>query len=206
MTIRIAIVDERPLFRAGIANSLKAETNLEVTGQGDSLSDALRIVREHRIDMLVLRLHKALDGLKDLREKQEELAVLVVAEDPHGDLAAQALRMGARGVLDEKATREDLVEAVRTVAAGRRYMSAELQDVLIGGLDKTHRAGHELLSEREFQVFIKLARGNTAADIARDLSLSVKTVSTYRDRVMEKMRLKSNSDLTYYAMKNGLLQ
>lgn len=206
MTIRIAIVDERPLFRAGVVHSLEAESSLQVAGQSDAPNDAVALVREHDIDVLVLGVHDALDSLKTLREKHEELAVLVVAEDPHGDLAAQAVRAGARGVLDVKARPEDLVQAVRTVAAGQRYLSSKLEEALIASRDKTDRAAHELLSEREFQVFIKLARGSTAGDIARELSLSVKTVGTYRDRVMEKMRLKSNSELTYYAMKNGLLQ
>jgi two-component system, NarL family, invasion response regulator UvrY len=206
MTIRIAIVDERPLFRAGVAHSLEAETSVQVVGHTDSPTGALVLVREHDIDVLVLGLHDALDSLKTLREKHEELAVLVVAQDPHGDLAAHAVRMGARGVLDVKATPEVLVEAVRTVAAGRRYLSVKLEDALIASREKTDRAAHEQLSEREFQVFIKLARGSTAGDVARELSLSLKTVGTYRNRVMEKMRLKSNSDLTYYAMKNGLLQ
>lgn len=206
MTIRIAIVDERPLFRAGVVHSLKAESSLQIAGQSDELDAAVALVREHDVDVLVLGVHDALDNLKTLREKYEDLAVLVVADDPHGDLAAQAVRAGARGVLDVKARPQDLLQAVRTVAAGRRYLSSKLEDALIASRDKADRAAHELLSEREFQVFIKLARGSPAGDVARELSLSVKTVSTYRERVLEKMRLKSNSDLTYYAMKNGLLQ
>lgn len=206
MTTRVAILDERPIFRVGAEHVLGAEVAVHVVAEFGRNTDALSLVREHGVNLLLVPVEDALNILKMLREKREEVAVLALADDPNGDLAAQAVRMGARGILDVKAEPDTLVEAVRAVVSGRRFLSQELEDSLIAHRDKPDRAPHEMLSEREFQVFIKLARGTSAADIARELSLSVKSVATYRDRLMEKMKLKSNSELTYYAMKKGLLQ
>jgi two-component system, NarL family, invasion response regulator UvrY len=206
MTTRVAIFDERPIFRVGAEHVLSAEVGVHVVAESGSNMDALSLVREHGVNLLLVPVEDALNILKSLREKREDVAVLALADDPNGDLAAQAVRMGARGIVDVKAEPETLVDAIRTVVSGRRFLSQKLEDSLIANPDKPDRAPHELLSEREFQVFIKLARGSSAADIAGELSLSVKSVATYRDRLMEKMSLKSNSELTYYAMKKGLLQ
>ena len=133
--------------------------------------------------------------------------MLILSGFPEAHYATTLLRQGASGYLNKECDPEEIVTAIRTVCRGRKYITAsvaeQLADTLIGGADKPL---HEQLSERELQVFLRLAKGETVGHMAVSMSLSVKTVSTYRTRVMEKMKLDSNSELTYYAMKNGLIQ
>jgi two-component system, NarL family, invasion response regulator UvrY len=147
------------------------------------------------------------DALQAIRARAPKLAVLILSSFPEEHYAVTLLRQGASGYLAKDCEPEEIARAIRTVALGRRYVTASMAERLAGGLaGPLHRAAHEQLSDREFQVFLRLARGETIGHVAKSLSLSVKTVSTYRTRVMEKMGLQSNSDLTYYGLKNGLLQ
>jgi len=134
------------------------------------------------------------------------VGILILSGDPEEHYAMNLIRQGASGYLNKECEPMELVNAIRTIALGRRYISPAVAELLAQQLNrKEGGAPHEQLSEREFQVFLKLAKGETAGDIAKALSLSVKTVSTYRTRLMEKMSLASNSDLTYYALKNKLI-
>jgi two-component system invasion response regulator UvrY len=147
------------------------------------------------------------DALAAIRARAPDLPVLILSGFPEEHYATTLLRQGANGYLNKECEPEEIVKAIRTVARGRRYITPGVAELLADTLDgKTERLPHELLSERELQVFLRLARGETIGKMAESLSLSVKTVSTYRTRVMEKMKLASNSDLTYYALKNGLIQ
>jgi DNA-binding NarL/FixJ family response regulator len=134
------------------------------------------------------------------------VGILILSGYPEAHYAMNLIRQGASGYLNKECEPMEIVNAIRTIALGRRYISPAVAELLAQQLNrKEGGAPHEQLSEREFQVFLKLAKGETAGDIARALSLSVKTVSTYRTRLMEKMSLASNSDLTYYALKNKLI-
>ena len=147
-----------------------------------------------------------IDALAMIRAKAPDIGVLVLSGYPEEHYALNLIRQGASGYLNKQCEPLEIVEAIRTIALGRRYISPSVAELLAQQLNhKSDGAPHEQLSEREFQVFLKLARGETAGDIAKALSLSVKTVSTYRTRLMEKMNLSSNSDLTYYALKNKLI-
>ena len=135
-----------------------------------------------------------------------DLPVLIFTGYPEAHYAVNLIRQGASGYLNKECEPTEIVEAIRVIALGKRYLNATVAELMAQQLDrKKDAAAHELLSEREFQVFLRLAQGGSAGDIARALSLSVKTVSTYRTRLMEKMSLASNSDLTYYALKNKLI-
>ena len=133
--------------------------------------------------------------------------MLILSGFPEAHYATTLLRQGASGYLNKDCDPEEIVKAIRTVFRGRKYVSAGLAELLAEGLTAGgDKPAHEQLSERELQVFLRLAQGETLGRLAQDLSLSVKTVSTYRSRVLDKMGLASNSDLTYYALKNGLIQ
>jgi len=153
-------------------------------------------------------LRRLLDALQAIKARYPDLAVLILSGFPETQYATTLLRFGASGYLNKECPPEDIVEAIRVVARGRRYISpavAELlADTALGSGED--RPLHEQLSEREMQVFLRLAQGETIGAMAEAMFLSVKTVSTYRTRVMQKLKLSSNSDLTYYAVKNGLIQ
>jgi two-component system, NarL family, invasion response regulator UvrY len=132
--------------------------------------------------------------------------VLILSGFPEAHYATAMLRQGASGYLNKDCDPDDIAAAIRTVALGRRYITPAVAEMLADGLGGDDRPPHELLSERELQVFLRLAQGQTVGQMAESMFLSVKTVSTYRTRVLEKLKLQTNSDLTYYALKNGLIQ
>jgi DNA-binding NarL/FixJ family response regulator len=147
-----------------------------------------------------------MDALGMIRAKAPDVGILILSGYPEEHYAMNLIRQGASGYLNKECEPMEIVDAIRTIALGRRYISPAVAELLAQQLNrKDAGAPHEHLSEREFQVLLKLAKGETAGDIAKALSLSVKTVSTYRARLMEKMNLSSNSDLTYYALKNKLI-
>jgi DNA-binding NarL/FixJ family response regulator len=148
-----------------------------------------------------------LDVLRQLRSHQNKVAVLVVSGYPETQFGLSLLRAGANGFISKGVEEAELIRAVRTVARGHRYVGPVLADQLVAGVQgDPNGPRHGVLSEREFQIFCRLAEGVSVSEIAAKLFLSVKTVSTYRSRVLEKMAMRTNADITYYAVKNGLLQ
>jgi DNA-binding NarL/FixJ family response regulator len=208
--IRIGIVDDHAIVRSGLRQFLSDFVDLRVVGEAANGREAIDLVRAHEIDVLVMDLampgQSGLDVLAMLRAKVPDMGILILSGYPEEHYAINLIRQGASGYLNKECDPKEIVEAIRAIALGRRYLTAAVAELLAQQLNhKGDVPPHEQLSEREFQVFLKLARGETAGDIAKSLSLSVKTVSTYRTRLMEKMRLSSNSDLTYYALKNKLI-
>ena len=179
--------------------------------QAASGHDALDLLatgyRPHAILMdLAMPGQSGLDALAMIRAKAPDMGILILSGYPEEQYALNLIRQGASGYLNKECDPADIVNAIRTIALGRRHITPAVAELLAQQLTrKGDVPAHEQLSEREFQVFLKLAKGETAGDIAKSLSLSVKTVSTYRTRLMEKMGLASNSDLTYYALKNKLI-
>ncbi len=198
-------------MRAGLRQYFSDQVDLKVTGEAGNGREALDIVRKGEVDVIVMDLsmpdQSGVDALAAIKARAPDLPVLILSGFPEEHYATTLLRQGASGYLNKECDPEEIVKAIRTVYRGRRYITAavaeRLADTLDGGVDLL---AHEQLSEREFQVFLRLAKGETIGHMADSMSLSVKTVSTYRTRVMQKMRLDSNSDLTYYALKNGLIQ
>jgi DNA-binding NarL/FixJ family response regulator len=209
--IRVAIVDDHAIVRTGLRQFFSEQVDLRVCGEASNGHEALELVRRGEVDVLVMDLsmpdQSGVDALAAIKARAPELPVLILSGFPEEHYATTLLKQGAAGYLNKECDPEEIVKAIRTVYRGRKYITAgvaeRLAETLGGDVDKLP---HEQLSERELQVFLRLARGETVGHIADGMSLSVKTVSTYRTRVMEKMALASNSELTYYALKNGLIQ
>ena len=212
MSIRIVIVDDHAVVRAGLKQYLAEQMDFEVIGEASNGREALDFVRAGGIDVLILDVsmpgQSGVDALSGIKARAPELPVLMLSAFPETHYATALLKQGASGYLNKDCDPQEIVTAVRTLARGRRYITPGVAELLADQLGGGEGDGppHTHLSEREFQVFLRLAQGETIGAIAESLSLSVKTVSTYRTRVMEKMKLESNSDLTYYALKNGLIQ
>ena len=208
--IRLLIVDDHAVVRAGLKQFLGDFDDIEITGEAESAAEAVSLMRNGVYDIVLLDIsmpdRNGVDLLKQIRREKPDLPVLVLSMHPANRYAVQLLRYGASGYLQKETMPTELVEAIRKIRLGRRYITPELAELLAGELEGgTDRPLHEQLSEREHQVFMSLARGEPVGAIALALSLSVKTVSTYRARVLEKMKIASNADLTYYAIKNGLV-
>lgn len=209
--IHIAIVDDHAIVRAGLRQFLSEHVDLRVVGEAANGKEALELVRRGDVDVILLDLsmpdHSGVDALAAIKAREPDLPVLILSGFPEAHYATTVLRQGASGYLNKECDPAEIVTAIRTVYRGRKYITPAVAELLADGLTGAQdKPLHEQLSEREFQVFLRLARGETVGNIAEHMSLSVKTVSTYRTRVMEKMKLASNSDLTYYALKNGLIQ
>ena len=209
--IRIAIVDDHAMVRVGLRQFFSDQVDFRVVAEAKNGREALDIVRRGEVDVIVMDIsmpdQSGVDALASIRARDADLPVLILSGFPEEHYATTLLRQGASGYLNKDCDPEEIVKAIRTVFRGRKYITAgvaeRLAEGLAGGGDKPL---HEGLSERELQVFLRLAKGETIGQMALSMSLSVKTVSTYRTRVMEKLQLASNSDLTYYALKNGLIQ
>jgi len=208
--IRVAICDDHQIVRAGFKQIFSQAEEFSVVAEGSTGREALDIARREICDVLLLDIampdQSGIDTLRTIRQGQPDLPVLILSGYPAQQYALNLFKMGANGYLNKECEADELITAVRTVFQGRRYVSSQVGELLAQSFDRDpNTALHTELSDREFQVFLRLARGATVSDIGTALSLSIKTVSTYRTRIMEKMGLQSNSDLTYYAMKNNLL-
>ena len=208
--IKIGIVDDHAIVRSGLKQFFSDHVDLRVVGEAGNGREAIDLIRNTEIDVLVMDLsmpgQTGLDALGMIRAKAPDVGILILSGYPEEHYAMNLIRQGASGYLNKECEPIEIVNAIRTISLGRRYITPAVADLLAQQLNRKDDAPvHESLSEREFQVFLKLAKGETAGDIAKSLSLSVKTVSTYRTRLMEKMNLASNSDLTYYALKNKLI-
>ena len=208
--IRIAIVDDHAMVRAGLRQFFVDQADFQVVAEAANGQEALNIVRQGDIDVMLMDISMpgqgGVDALAAIKARAPDLPVLILSGFAQEHYATTMLRQGASGYLNKDCDPEDIVKAIRTVVRGRKYISAAVAERLADGLgsDDT-KALHDQLSERELQVFLRLARGEAVGAMAISMCLSIKTVSTYRTRVMEKMMLESNSDLTYYALKNGLI-
>jgi two-component system, NarL family, invasion response regulator UvrY len=207
---RVLIADDHALFRAGLRQFLvDALPSVEI-GEAASGNEALTCLQRKGWDLLVLDINMpdrtGLDILRHVKSGHPATRVLVLSGYPERQYALNVLRAGASGYIAKDAAPEDLLKAVRMVLQGRRYVSESLAELLLLDMDRADKPLHTLLSDREFQIFGKLAAGQGVSEIGRELCLSVKTVSTYRTRILEKMRMKSNADLTSYALRNEIIQ
>lgn len=211
LVIRIAIVDDHAIVRQGLRQFFTEQPDLQVVAEAEDGRGVLEILRQGGVDLIVLDLNmpeqSGLDTLAAIRMRAPELPVLVLSGYAETHYAMTILQRGANGYLNKHCDPDEILRAIRVVARGRRYVTSSVAEQLADRLASgSEGPAHDALSDRELQVFLRLARGETVGHIAPGLSLSVKTVSTYRTRVMEKLRLSSNSDLTYYALKSGLIQ
>lgn len=208
---RILIADDHPVARAGSRRCLESEPGVTEIGEASTGADLLDRLRMSQWDLLLLDIHmpggNGMEILRDVVLGHPELRILVMSALSEAQYGRAVIREGAKGYHCKSGNLEELARAVRIVLAGRRYVSNTLAEIMASDLDyKTdpHRPPHERLSARERQVFIKLAAGDGVSTIARELVLSVKTVSTYRSRILEKMGFTSNADMTGYAIRNEM--
>lgn len=208
--LRVAIVDDHEIVRAGFREMLAEELGIAIAFEAASGEEALDRLRESDCDVLLLDLalpgQSGVDVLRTLRQRQSGLHVLVLTGYPEERYALAMIRNGADGYLCKECGRDELLKAVHVVAQGRRYVSPRMAELLAEEVSGGNAAEpHQSLSERELQVFLRLARGESVSEIGQALNLSIKTVSTYRTRLLEKLRVASNAELAAYALRNGLL-
>ncbi|TAK80419.1 MAG: response regulator transcription factor [Aquabacterium sp.] len=208
--IRLGLFDDHEIVRAGFRYILGQSSDIQIAAEGQTGREALAAVRTQDLHVCLVDLSmpdlSGIDVLKQAKAIRPETAVLILSAYSEEQYGLNVLKAGASGFLSKDLASDQLVNAVRTVAAGRRYVSPRLAEMLAAGLtDDIEQPPHQKLSEREFQIFSKLVVGRSVSDIANDLCLSAKTVSTYRSRLLEKMGFKSNAELAQYAVKNNLI-
>lgn len=208
--IRVLIADDHPIVRQGVQKIVDATADMRVYGEAIDAAQTLDRACRQPFDVVLLDLSMpgadGLDLLKEIRRQRPQLHVLVLTMHSEEQFAIRALKAGASGYLTKETVPEELVRAIRTIVGGRRYLSASLSERLAASLvDGAPGAPHERLSDREYQVFRRIAAGLASRDISLQLGLSVKTVATYRSRVLEKMSMKTNADLVSYAVRNQLM-
>ncbi len=208
--IRVLITDDHPVVRRGLRELLEEAGDIVVGGEAGTAAETLDQVRRGRWDVLVLDLdlpdRSGLEVLRDLKPARKSPPVLFLTVASEDSFAIRALRAGAAGYMTKKTAPEELVAAIRKVVRGGRYVSPAVAERIAFHLDENvENPPHELLSDREYQVFHMLASGRTATEAAEALHLSVKTISTYRSRILEKLNLSTNAELTVYAVRNGIV-
>ena len=208
--IRVILCDDHAMIRRGIRETLSEAVDIQVTGEASSYADVREQIRNVACDVLVLDLNMpgrgGLEVLSSLRESGSTIKVLIVSMFPEDQYAIRCLRAGAQGYINKAGDPADLIQAVRTVAQGRKYVTPDVAHMLVESLSAPENESlHATLSERELQTLLKIASGKRLSEIAEELMLSPKTVSVYRSRVLEKLKLGNNAELTVYAIRNGLV-
>lgn len=207
---RVLIADDHAIVRAGIKRIVDDHPSMEVAAEASDGQEVLKLVKEKEFDIIVLDINmpnlNGLDTLKELKNFQPDTPVLVLSMYPESQYAVRALRSGASGYLTKEAAPENLISAVEKIVNGGRYITPELAEHLAFTLGSGEKENsHQALSDREYQIMCSIASGKSVSEIGKELHLSVKTVSTYRTRVFEKMGFENNAQLTHYVIKNNLL-
>lgn len=208
--IRVILCDDHAMIRRGIRDTLSEAVDIQVTAEAGTYAEVRDAIRSHPCDVLLLDINLpgrgGLEVLSSLRETDSPIKVLMVSMFPEDQYAIRCLKAGAQGYLNKAGDPSDLITAVRTVAQGRKYVTPNVAQMLVENLSAPENTSlHSSLSERELQTLLKIASGKRLSDIAEELMLSPKTVSVYRARVLEKLKLTNNSEMTVYAIRNGLV-
>ena len=208
--IRVVLCDDHAMVRRGIRDTLADAVDIQVVAESGSYAEVREVLRTTACDVLLLDLNLpgrgGLEVLASLRETNSPIRVLVVSMFAEDQYAIRCLRAGADGYLNKAGDPADLIPAVRAIANGRKYVTPEVSEMLVGNLaSPSTQTLHSTLSERELQTLLKIASGKRLSDIAEDLMLSPKTVSVYRSRLLEKLKLTNNAELTVYAIRNELV-
>lgn len=208
--IQIVLCDDHAMIRRGIRDTLSEHVDMKVVGESGNYAELKEVLRSNPCDVLVLDLNlpgrSGLEVLAAVQESHPHIKALVVSMFAEDQYAIRSLKAGAHGYLNKAGDPNELVDAVRTVAKGRRYVTPSVSEMLINQLSNpSEEALHSRLSERELQTLLKIASGKRLADIAEELMLSPKTVSVYRARLLEKLGLSNNAELAVYAIRNNLV-
>ena len=209
--IKILIADDHGIIRKGIKQILSRTSDIEVTAEASTGQEALEKIWTIHFDLVILDIslpgRNGLEILKQIRSQKPKLPVLILSMYPEEQYAVRVLRAGASGYLTKESDKNELVEAIRRIAEGKKYITPSLAEKLASELEPSNdKALHERLSDREYHILCLIAKGKSSNEFAEELALSVKTVSTHRARVLEKMGMKSNAELTYYAVQSKLVE
>lgn len=209
--IRLIIADDHTVVRKGLKQIFEETPDIEVADQAATGMELLEKVNKDSFDVVLLDIsmpgRDGLDVLKVLKTDMPELPVLIFTMYPEEQYALRVLKAGASGYLNKESSPEELIDAIRKVSGGRKYISPYLAELLASNLETSGEAPlHDNLSDREFQVMCMIASGKTVTEIAKQLSLSINTISTYRLRILDKLNMKSNAEITHYAIKNQLVE
>jgi len=207
---KILIVDDHAIVREGLKKILNCFTAVEEIEEACNGKEALEKIRKKEFNIVLLDISlpdgNGLDILKQIKKIKPNLQVLILSIHPEERYAIRTLKAGASGYLTKDRVPQELVKAVREILKGRKYITSSLAEKLVQNLEnRTKKPLHENLSDREYQVLCLIASGKTVKEIAKELYLSEKTISTYRTRILEKMKMKNNAELIYYAIKHGLV-
>jgi len=208
--IRILIADDHAILREGLKHILAEGSDVTVAAEASTGQEVLEKIRNDKYDMVLLDISmpgmSGLEVLKQLKIEKPKLPVLVLSMHPEEQYAVRALRAGASGYLTKESAPDELITAIRKISQGRKYITSSLAERIAFEMEiDSEKPLHDILSDREYQVLRLIAAGKTIKQIAEELSLSIKTVSTYRTRIMEKMKMKTNAELMHYAIKHQLL-
>ncbi len=209
--IRVVIADDHAIVRRGLVDIIRETDDLELVGEGENGHELLKLISEVKPDVAVMDINmpekSGWDVMLQLKSEKNKTPVLVLSISTKEDFAMKFIQVGAAGFLSKASAPEQLVEAIRRVSQGRKFITPELAEQLAQQLDQDiEKTPHERLSPREFQVMCLLASGKTVSVIAGELALSVPTISTHRARILEKTGLKNNAELTHYAFRNKLIE
>ncbi len=209
--ITVLLTDDHTIFRRGLSEILEQTADISVGGEAQDGAAALELLREKSFDVILLDIQMpgrgGLEILKEIGRLHPDIGVLMLSMHPVDQYAVRAIKAGALGYLTKERTPYELIDAIRTVAAGKRYIDDALAQQLAEEVGEgSGGRPHDRLSDRELRVMLLLAKGTTVKEIADDLCLSVNTISTYRARVLSKMKLRNSAELAYYAVKGGLLE
>jgi two-component system invasion response regulator UvrY len=208
--IKILIADDHPVVRKGLKEIIKDNSDMLVASEASNGQEVLEEALKKEFDVVVLDISmpgkSGLEVLKQLKREKPELSILILSMHPEEHYAVRALKAGASGYLTKESVPDELIKAIRKISTGRKYVSSTLAEKLASNLeDGAERPAHEKLSDREYEVMCLIASGKALKEIAEKLCLSGKTISTYRSRILEKMKMKNNAELTHYAIKHNLV-
>jgi DNA-binding NarL/FixJ family response regulator len=208
--IKLIIADDHSIVREGLKQIIADTNDMIVCDEAENGGELIRKVLKNKFDVVVLDITmpdtNVLDVLKQLRRQVPGIKILILSMHPEEQYAVRVLKAGAAGYLNKESAPSDLVRAIRIVAQGRKYISPSFAESLADTLVSDHeKPPHAHLSDREYQVLVRLAAGNTVKEIAENLFLSEKTISTYRSRILQKMNMANNAELIHYAIKNNLV-
>jgi two-component system invasion response regulator UvrY len=208
--IRVLIADDHPVVRRGLKEILVRELEHSVCDEAENVEQAITKVRGHDWDLVILDIampgRSGLDVLRDIRQERRQLPVLIFSMHAEDQYARRVLKAGARGYMNKESSPEELIKAIKRILSGGRYVSPALAERLAWDLSEDNwRPVHETLSDRELEVLRMIASGKTVSQIAEELHLSVATVSTYRGRILEKLRMTNTAELIRYALQNQLV-
>ncbi len=208
--LKILIADDHTIVREGLKQILAEISDVVTTDEASNGQEVLQKVWKNNYDMLLLDIsmpgRSGLDILKQLKSDKPSLKTLILSMHPEEQYAVRAFKAGASGYLTKESTPHELIEAIQKISVGKKYVSSSLAETLACHLEmESEKPLHETLSDREFEVMCMIASGKTVKEISEELSLSVKTISTYRTRILRKMKMKNNSQLTRYTLQNHLV-